>query len=50
MKAPLHSIDAAPGWSALLLGHAWPDVLPRCALTSRRIADLDATRGFTTGS
>jgi len=50
VKAPLHSIGAASRCSALLLGRKWPDLLPRRALTSRRGADLGATRGFTTGS
>ena len=48
-KAPLHSTGAASLLTSLLLGQILAGILPRRALSTRRIAHLGATRGFTTG-
>ncbi len=49
IKVALHSSGHASRPASLLLGHIWPDMLPRRALPDGRLTTLGATRTFTTG-
>ena len=50
MKALLHSTVHASGLSCVVPRSHMPNMLPRHALSARRLAGLGATQGFTTDS